>query len=157
TETKGIITGRADALHGSHIIEAKVTVSYAHRTGGGELPARYWWQVQMYMYLYDCSAATVCVYCRDNDAYIEYDVARYADIEKELQKIESWYQTYVVANVPPPHDAPVISDSGSQVHATPDLADLVAEWRRIDSEERDNKNRLEEIKKQVQEAMQETE
>lgn len=149
---KSIIVGRADALHDSTVVEAKVTVSYAHRTWDNILPPRYWWQVQVYMWLYDCDTAVLCVYCRDNDKYIEYTIQR-ADISDAIRRIEEWHERYIVGSEEPPNDVPAPSDIGSQLHASPMIADLVATWRRLAREAKDCERQIEAIKKDVQSVM----
>lgn len=149
---KSIIVGRADALHGSTIVEAKVTVSYAHRTWDGLVPVRYWLQVQAYMWLYNCDAAVLCVYCRDNDKYYEYAIPR-EDISDAIRRIEEWHAMYILGDAIPPNELPLRSDAGTQLHATPELADLVATWHRLAREEKERANEIDLIKEQVKEFM----
>lgn len=151
---------------GGAILECKTCSAWANGKfgkNGDEIPDEYQLQVQHYMYVTGIREAYLAVLIGGNE-YRQFEIPYHSDLaEFAAGKCVEFWQNHVVPRIAPPPTAKdelteyYIAQTGASITATPHILETIQEYKALKADEKAVKNRMEELKFDIQEFAQNNE
>lgn len=151
---------------GGAILECKTCSAWAQGkfgADGDEIPDEYQLQIQHYMYVTGIREAYLAVLIGGNE-YRQFEIPYHKSLaEHSAGKCVEFWQNHVIPGIPPAPSSRdqladyYIAEHGASITATPNVLDLIAEYKILKADKKECETRMDEVKFAIQQFAQNNE